>query len=143
FDGSANGISDYSVTWAYDYSAYFSTFNGGYVPSAPNSTNGSTRGVRLAVNNNDGIAATAGVSLYPKSLILTGAYTMKFDMWINYPGGPGGGTGSTEFSTFGINHAGTRVNWDASTANPSDGLWFALDGEGGDSGGKDYRAYEG
>src|SRR5439155_18242183 len=29
------------------------------------------------------------------------------------------------------------------TVNPSDGVWFAVDGEGGDSAGKDYRAYEG
>jgi hypothetical protein len=143
FDGSANGVSDYSVTWAYDYSGYFSSFNGSNIPSAPNSTMSTTRGVRLTVNNNDSTAATAGVSLYPKSLMLTGAYTFKCDMWINYPGGPGGGTGSTEFSTFGINHNGTRVNWDAANASPSDGVWFAVDGEGGDTGGKDFRAYEG
>src|SRR5258706_7644852 len=65
-------------------------------------------------------------------------------MWLNYPGGSGGGTGSTEYSTFGLNHSGTRVNWDSSTSTPSDGLWFAVDGEGGDTtSGRDYRAYEG
>ncbi len=143
FDGAANGISDYTATWAYDYSAYFSAYNGSYIPSAPNSASGTTRSVRLTVNNNDGIGSTAGVSLYPKNVNLSGAYTVKFDMWINYPGGAGGGTGSTEFSTFGINHTGTRVNWDSATAHPSDGVWFAVDGEGGDTTGKDYRAYEG
>ncbi len=144
FDGSANGISDYTVTWAYDYSAYFSAFTGTHIPPAPSTTNGTTKGVRLTVNNNDATAATAAVDLYPKSLVLTGACTLKFDMWINYPGGSGGGTGSTEFSIFGLNHAGTRVNWDSSTVNPSDGVWFGVDGEGGDtSTGNDYRAYAG
>ena len=143
FGGSTNGIPDYTVTWAYDYGTYFSSFNGIFIPSAPGSVGGTTKGVRLTVNNNDGTPSIAGVSLYPKSLVLTGAYTMKLDMWLNYPGGPGGGTGSTEFSTFGIDHSGTAVNWDAANVIPSDGVWFAVDGEGGDTGGRDYRAYEG
>jgi hypothetical protein len=143
FGGSTNGIPDYTVTWAYDYGTYFSSFNGIFIPSAPGSVGGTTKGVRLTVNNNDGTPSIAGVSLYPKSLMLTGGYTMKLDMWLNYPGGPGGGTGSTEFSTFGINHTGTAVNWDAANVIPSDGVWFAVDGEGGDPGGRDYRVYEG
>src|SRR5205814_529874 len=40
-----------------------------------------------------------------------------------------------------LNHTGTRVNWTTS-ATSSDGLWFAVDGEGG-SGASDYRAYQG
>ncbi|MGC3960193.1 MAG: immunoglobulin domain-containing protein [Verrucomicrobiota bacterium] len=110
---------------------------------APNSTGGTTRGLRLTVNNNDGTAATAGVSLYPKNKSFGGAYRLKFDLWINYPGGSGGSgsTGSTEHFTCGLNHEGSRVNWDSATANPSDGLWFAMDGEGGTT--TDYRAYVG
>jgi hypothetical protein len=42
---------------------------------------------------------------------------------------------------FGINHLGTNVNWAATSASTSDGLWFAATGEGGDS--SDYRAYVG
>jgi hypothetical protein len=61
-------------------------------------------------------------------------------MWINYNGGTGGGSGSTEYGTCGLNHTGTRANW--SSASSSDGIWFAVDGEGG-SGGSDYRAYVG
>ncbi len=143
FDGSANGISDYTVTWAWDYSTFVSAYNGIQIPPAPNSTNGSTKGVKLTVNNNDAIAATAGLSLYPKNLNFSGMFTVKFDMWLNYNGPPGGSSGSTEYATFGFNHTGTRVNWDASTVNASDGVWFAVDGEGGDTAGKDYRAYEG
>jgi hypothetical protein len=143
FQGSANGVPDYAVDWSFDYSTYFSVFNGDFIPPAPNTTNGTTRGLRLQVNNNDAIAATAGVSLYPKNQSFSGAYKLKFDLWMNYPGtaGGAGSTGSTEHSTFGLNHTGTRVNWDSSTANPSDGVWFAVDGEGGVA--EDYRAYQG
>lgn len=143
FQGSANGISDYSVNWSFDYSSYFSVFNGAAISSAPNTPNATSRGVRLTVNNNDGIGATAAVSLYPKNRSFSGAYRLKFDLWINYPGGSGGAgsTGSTEHFTCGLNHAGTRVNWESATANPSDGVWFAMDGEGGTT--SDYRAYVG
>ena len=141
FHSSGNGIPDYTVDWSFDYSTYFSTFNGTTIPSAPNTTNATTRGVRLTVNNNDALASTAGVSLYPKNQTFSGAYAFKFDLWINYPGGPGGGTGSTEHFSCGLNHAGARVNWGSATANPSDGLWFAMDGEGGTT--DDYRAYLG
>jgi hypothetical protein len=146
FDGSANGVSDYTVNWSFDYSTYFSAFNGMNIPPAPNSTNSTTRGVKLTVNNNDASGVTAGVSLYPKNKFFGGVYKLKFDMWINYPGSAGGSgsSGSTEHATFGINHSGTRVNWDGATSIPSDGTWFAVDGEGGDTvSSRDYRAYEG
>ena len=141
FQGSENGIPDYTVNWSFDHSTYFSAFNGTTIPPAPTTTNGSTRGVRLTVNNNDAVPATAGVSLYPKNQNFSGAYSLKFDLWINYPGtsGGSGSTGSTEHFTCGLNHAGTRVNW--ASASPSDGLFFAMDGEGGTT--SDYRAYVG
>jgi len=143
FQGSSNGVPDYAVDWSFDYSTYFSVFNGGVISPAPSTTNGTTRGLRLRVNNNDTIAATAAVSLYPKNQSFSGGYKFKFDLWMNYPGtaGGAGSTGSTEHATFGLNHSGTRVNWDSATANPSDGVWFAVDGEGGVA--EDYRAYQG
>ena len=143
YDGSGSGISDYTVDWSFDYSTYFSVFHGTTIPPAPNTTNGFTRGLRLTVNNNDTFTDIAGVSLYPKDKNFSGAYKLLFDMWINYPGTAGGGTGSTEHGTFGLNHAGTRVNWDSATSTPSDGIWFAVDGEGGGTGGNDYRAFLG
>lgn len=141
FQGSENGIPDYTVDWSFDYNTYFSTFNGTTIPPAPNTTNGTTRGVRLTVNNSDAIGATTGVSLYPKNQSFSGAYSLKFDLWLNYPGGPGGSgsTGSTEHFICGINHASSQVNW--ASASPSDGIFFAMDGEGGTT--TDYRAYVG
>ncbi|MCX8091771.1 MAG: hypothetical protein N3I86_12715, partial [Verrucomicrobiae bacterium] len=131
--------------WAFDYGATPYTFNGvtALIPPAPSSPDGNTRALRLTVNNNDTNGAPAAVNLYPKHLALSGDFTLKFDLWMNYPGGPGGtgSTGSTEHAIFGILHAGTNANWATASAPASDGLWFALSGEGGDT--RDYRAYEG
>ena len=143
--GAANGVPDYTVDWAFDYGATPYTFNGvtALIPPAPNSPDGSTRAVRLTVNNSDTNGAPAAVNLYPKDLVLSGDFALKFDLWINYPGGAGGlgSTGSTEHAIFGILHTGTNANWATASAPASDGVWFAVSGEGGDT--RDYRAYEG
>ena len=145
FSGQSSGPADYTVDFAFDYGATPYTFNSvtALIPPAPNSTDGSTRGMRLTVNNNDATAATAAVNLYPKNFSVSNNFALKFDLWLNYPGIAGGtnSTGSTQFAQFGINHSGTNVNWAAPTATASDGLWFAVDGEGGTS--ADYRAYVG
>ncbi len=147
FWGAANGVPDYTVNWAFDYGGVNYTFNGltNLIPAAPNSPDGNTRAVKFAVNNNDAIATNAAVNLYPKNFSVSGNFALKFDLWINYPGNAGGVgsgvAGSTQHGMFGINHLGTNVNWAATSASTSDGLWFAATGEGGDS--SDYRAYVG
>jgi N-acetyl-anhydromuramyl-L-alanine amidase AmpD len=141
FWDSGNGIPDYTADWAFDYGSTLYTANGATapIPAAPNSGS-TTHGVKLTVNKNDATAATAAVNLYPKSLVVSNDYSVRFDMWINYNGGSGGGSGSTEYAIFGMNHSGTEANW--TNQNSSDGLWFAVDGEGGSTSG-DYRAYAG
>jgi len=145
FWDASNGTPDYSADWAFDYGATPSFFNGlvSPIPPAPNSPGGSTRALRLTVNNNDTNGATAAVNLYPKLAFFSGNFALKFDLWINYPGGVGGinSTGSTQHALFGLNHLGTNANWAPASAVASDGLWFAMDGEGGIS--TDYRAYQG
>ena len=147
FWGAANSIPDYTADWAFDYGATPYTFNGvtDLIPPAPNSPDGSTRGVRFTVNNNDTNAFTAAVNIYPKNQSFSGNFALKFDLWINYPGGAGGTgsgvAGSTEHAMCGINHLGTQANWAAPSASSSDGIWFAVDGEGGVA--TDYRAYLG
>ena len=142
FWGAGNGVSDFTTNWAFNYGTNTYVANGvtNFIPPAPNS-GGTTHGLKITVNKNDATAATAGVSLYPKNLGLSNSYALRFDMWINYNGGAYGGTGSTEYASCGLNHSGTEVNWTTS-ATASDGLWFAVDGEGG-SGASDYRAYKG
>jgi hypothetical protein len=145
FWGAANGVPDYTADWAFDYGATPCTFNGvtTLIPPAPNSPDGTTRGMRFTVNNNDANASTAGVNIYPQGQSFSGNFALKFDLWINYPGGAGSlnSTGSTEYAILGINHLGTQVNWAAPSASSSDGIWFAADGEGGTA--ADYRAYLG
>jgi hypothetical protein len=139
FDGSASGTPDYTVLFAFNYSTNRFTRNGvtGTIPPAPN---GGGTGVKMWVNKNDATAEIAAVSLYPKGKTFSGEYALRFDMWLNYNGDAGGGTGSTEFATFGIDHMGDKVNW-ADGVSPSDGIWFAVTGEGGAA--QDYRAYYG
>lgn len=123
---------DFTADFAYDYSAR------GIAP-APNSTGGTTIGIRLGVNNTDGIQGVDAVSAYPIGVTFADDQILRFDMWINYNGGAGGGSGSTEYATAGILHSGTRVVWNNNAS--SDGHWFGVTGEGGAS--DDYVAYAG
>lgn len=138
YEGSGNGTPDYGVQFGFDYtnSTYLRDGVTNPIPPAPNGGGG---GVKLWVNKDDTESAAA-VSIYPKEKTFSGNYALKFDMWLNYNGGAGGGLGSTEFATFGINHVGDKVNWENGNF-PSDGAWFAVTGESGAAG--DYRSYVG
>lgn len=124
--------SDFTADFAFDYTEH------DIVP-APGTVDGTTIGVKFTVNNNDGVLGEEAVSAYPNELFMDGDFKLSFDVWLNYNGGPGGGSGSTEFMTAGINHVGAGVNWPLNAG--SDGVWFAMSGEGGAS--QDYRAYDG
>jgi hypothetical protein len=118
-----------AVTWAYDYSAMG-------IPVAPNTTDGSTLGVKFEANMS--LGAAAGVTLHTIQQF-TGPYIVKFDAWINANGPfPAGGTGSTEFLTAGVGGNGTTVNRVGGTGV---GGYVAVDGEGGST--IDYRLYKG
>ncbi|MBI4328110.1 MAG: hypothetical protein HY674_23000, partial [Chloroflexi bacterium] len=146
-EGSRDGTPDYTAEFAFDYGAVKYVSNGitNLIPAAPHSAGGATKGVKLTVNNNDATAAAAAVSLYPKDRTFSGNYALRVDMWLNYNGPAFGGSGSTEHATFGLNHAGDKVNWGGSTSVPStfvsDGVWFAVTGEAGAN--PDYRAFVG
>ncbi len=110
---------DTRVTFNYNYAA-----DG--IPSAPNSTGGTTRGVKFEANLVNG--ATAAINISPVGQSFTGDYRLRFDMWINANGPfPAGGTGSTEHFTAGVGTTGNQVQWSSGSAN---GVWFAADGEG-------------
>ncbi|MEP6662078.1 MAG: immunoglobulin domain-containing protein, partial [Verrucomicrobiota bacterium] len=113
--------SDTRVTFNYNYA-------GDFIPSAPNSAGGTTRGIKFEANLTAGVVAAISVS--PANKIFTGDYDLKFDLWINANGTfPLGGTGSTEHLTAGVGTTGTKVQW-GSAGTTSDGTWFAVDGEG-------------
>ncbi|HNQ88839.1 MAG TPA: Calx-beta domain-containing protein [Verrucomicrobiota bacterium] len=145
YDGSGSSphLADYTIQFAFDYGAQLFTAHGvtGLIPPAPNCAGGTTRGLKVTVNKNDNTPAIAAVCAYAKARTFSGNHALRFDLWINYCGAGGGGNGSTEYAIFGINHAGTRVNWANTALTDSDGVWYAVTGEGGAS--IDYRAYEG
>ena len=145
---------DTAIDYAYDYSTFTwirTDPNGfgdisGPVPSAPNSTGGTTKGLRLDVNNVDvaGAAETAILNLFPKvsemAAVPSGDHRLKVDVWVNYNGRQNGGTGSTEYMIAGINQNGTGLGGPVLTGDPGNpGQSFAIDGEGGN--GNDYRVY--
>lgn len=129
---------DTRVTFNYDYSA-----DG--IVAAPNSTGGTTRGVKFEANMTLGVAAAINIS--PVGQNFTNDYRLRFDMWINANGPfPGGGVGSTEHVTAGLDTTGTQLHW-TGAAGGSSGHWFIVDGEGGSAdtttGVPDFGAYSG
>jgi GH25 family lysozyme M1 (1,4-beta-N-acetylmuramidase) len=126
---------DTVATFSFDYSTLG-------IPSAPNSTNGTTRGLQMKANLAEGVVAA--VSLSPTNQSFAGDYRLRFDAWINVNGPfPGGGNGSTEFLTAGLGTSGTHTEWASGAA--TDGYYFAADGDGGVSASSttsgDYCAY--
>ena len=93
FAGSDDNVPDYTTNWAYNYGAIPYTFNGTtyVIPPAPNSASGSTTGVSFTVNDANGV--DAAVNIYPKGQSFSGNFALKFDMWLNHPGGALGSGG--------------------------------------------------
>ena len=137
--GAAN---DFSVFFATNYQATTFTRQGvtANIPAAPNGGGG---GLKMFVNKLDATAAIAAVSAFPNNTPpFTNDYALKVDMFLGYNGPVGGGTGSTEYGSFGINHTNTTVcALDQSAVTTGDGVWFAVTGEGGAAG--DYRSVVG
>lgn len=138
-EGSGDGVPDYQVFFNFNYQTNTFVRNGvtGTIPPAPN---GGGNGVKMFVNKNDAVAATAAVNIFPTGKFFAENYALRFDMWLGYNGPAYGGSGSTEFAIFGINHVGQWAVWD-NAGNVGDGVWFAVTGEGGAAG--DYRSYAG
>ncbi|HQY87145.1 MAG TPA: PEP-CTERM sorting domain-containing protein [Tepidisphaeraceae bacterium] len=115
-------------TYGYDYSAFG-------IPSAPNSGDASTLGLRLDANF-FAPAAAEGVTLHTLDSY-SGDYVVKFDAWLNCNGPfPDGGTGSTNYLTAGVGGNGVTNNF---VANTGHGGWTAVNPECGS--GVDYRLY--
>jgi GH25 family lysozyme M1 (1,4-beta-N-acetylmuramidase) len=119
--GAASGPVDFTARFGFDYSTVTIP---AVIPSAPHSSGGTTKGLYLTVNK-DATPAVAAVNLYPVSQVFTGNFALKFDLWINYSNI----AASTEHALFGINHSGNVTNRVGQLT--SDGLFFAMDGDGG------------
>src|SRR5256885_4394987 len=115
------------------------------IPAAPGGT--STTGLRISVNDlpPDAPAHPAvGLALLPKDTgsgrpSVSDSFTISYDMWTNYAGPRDGANGSTEFTSVGINKAGTRVAGVAPGGTRAQGYTLAVDAEAGTTG--DYRGY--
>ena len=122
FFGAASGGVDFMAIFGFDYSTVTSPTT---IPSAPHSSGGTTRGLFLTANKFDATPAVAAVNLYPVGQTFSNNFSLKFDMWINWSNI----NSSTEHALFGINHSGNITN--RVGQSPSDGWFFAVDGEGG------------
>jgi hypothetical protein len=116
------------------------TFNFDYsqvgIPPAPNSTNGTTHGLKLQANVGAAGVFT-GLSVSPKDKGFTGDYRLTFDMWVNYNGPlEVGGFGSTLSFSAGVGTSGDAAQFPGSSVQ---GVLFSVTGDGGSS--IDYRAY--
>lgn len=121
-----NGPSDAAADFFFDYATVG-------IPAAPGGAG--TRGLKLQANLANGIFS--GMSVSPTGQSFAGDYVVEFDWWANFNGPfPGGGSGSTNLSTFGIGTAGATPQWPGGV---QDSVWFAGTGDGGSS--ADWRAY--
>lgn len=136
FNAGAGGL-DFKAIFGFNYSTVTTPTN---IPSAPNSTGGTTKGLYLTVNK-DASGQPAAVNLYPTNQPVAGNYSLNFDMWINWFGA----ANTTEHALVGINHSGEVTNRIGLAV--SDGLFFAVDGEGGVSSNstflRDYSVFQG
>ena len=132
----SNDIPDYTVDWAFDYSALG-------IPSAPGSQDLDTHGVRIAVNKSEGTpTGAAAVNLYATNQTFTGDYALRFDMYLQYST-----PATTEHTLFGINHSGlvtNRMNQSDTNATRAstrgaDGIWIAVENDG--SANREWSAY--
>ena len=120
-------------TWPFDYSVLA-------VPSAPHTTDGSTHGLYMTVNKNDGQPAAAALNLYPNGQSFSGNYALRFDMFLI----ENDTAGTTEYALFGINHDGTHTNWFRNSVtgftgvDPTgwnfDGIFYDVESDGADLG---------
>lgn len=91
--------------------------------------------MKLQANLSNGIFS--GMSVSPTGKFFSGDYRVDFDWWANFNGPfPGGGSGSTNLSTFGIGTTGNVVQWPGGSQHS---VWFAATGDGNSS--ADWRAY--
>lgn len=143
-----NGPSVNSADFYFDYSTLG-------IPAAPSGSG--TRGLKLQANLNPNIGAgltgapiasspngtfaaggtLGGLSVSPAGKSFGSTYTLKFDWWGNYNGPVnGGGSGTTQLSTYGVGTSGTVPQWIGGT---QDSIWFGATLDGGSS--SDWRAY--
>jgi hypothetical protein len=125
------------ATFGYDYSALG-------IPVAPDTTDGTTLGLRLRVDNlanSASSSAVGAIEVATKGLTLPSQYVISFDLWGNYIGGTtginGSGSNGSTAPGAGVGTSGTSLQ----SPNANDG--YAIDAfhDGGGGANADYRVY--
>ncbi|HVM51319.1 MAG TPA: hypothetical protein VMU04_25035 [Candidatus Acidoferrum sp.] len=141
--GTTNGAAlDYTINVEPDFSSLPQIgswpFDYGYlgIPSAPHTTDGSTKGLYLTVNKNDTQPAAGALNFYPTGQRFSGNYALRFDMFLMQ----NNSASTTEYALFGINHDGLHTNWFRSSptgfngVDPTswsfDGLFYDVEADG-------------
>ena len=109
------------------------------IPLAPNSTNSTTRGLKLQANLDPLVAQfPSGVTVSPTGFGITDNFEIHWDWWLNY-NGPlnGGGAGSTQIGGGGFGTAGTSAQI---AGGVIDSFFFGASGDGSGTS-ADYRVY--
>ena len=108
------------------------------IPSAPNSTGGSTRGLKLQANLDPATGVfPSGSSVSPAGFNISANFEMRWDWWLNF-NGPllGGGSGSTQIAGAGFGTAATTAN----VPTLIDAIFVGCSGDGSGTS-ADYRMY--
>jgi len=128
-------VTNYSAAGVHLADLYFDYSTVG-IPLSPNSTNSSTRALKMCANIDPATPGFGGVSVSPLGFSITENFEMRFDAWLNFNGPlPGGGNGSTQVGGGGYGTAGTT----AQVAGVADSVFIGGTADGGSS--ADYRVY--
>ena len=139
-DNSANWtVNVGSGTHAADFFFDYSTVG---IPSAPLSTNGTTRGLKLMANidpaTQAGSLANYGMSVSPNGFSITENFEMRFDLWFNYINGA---TQQCLVGGAGFGTAGTAQQIAQPAAGIIDSVFIGATTGDGTSSTADYRVY--
>jgi len=82
------------------------------IPSAPNSTGGTTHGLKLQANLDPAVQVfPSGCGVSPSGFSISSNFEMRWDWWLNFNGPlTGGGSGSTQIGGAGFGTAATSAN---------------------------------
>ena len=137
--GSTGPSSD--ATFAYNYGA--APGSGGLaIPSAPHTTDGSTLGLRLRVDNLQSSVGTivGAIEVSTKTAILPATFTVQVDVWSNYIGATTIASSGTNGSTgvaVGVGTSGNSIQYIVN----NDGLLTEAFGDNGGGADGAYRVY--
>ncbi|MBL8060876.1 MAG: hypothetical protein JNK63_09205 [Chthonomonas sp.] len=147
----SDGQTDHEANFSLDYFNDRSGFDifgnpitipGFKIPSAPNSTGGTTKGLLLRTNlvNNASASIVSGLSTSAIGQVFTGNFVMTADVWLNYLGpGPVGGSGTTQLAAMGWGTEGTVAQTNANSLSGRDSVFLATTLDGGSA--VDWRIY--